>query len=95
MRITYICETCGKTYTDEQAAQNCEAAHKEHEARRQAEIAQEKNLLSAINDATNLYVQRYGKMPVITLTEENEKTMLNEMCRLMYEEGIFGDSTIH
>lgn len=86
MKVNYVCETCGKTYRSEEDAKNCEQKHVEYEKRRQMEITQERDLFNAINSATNLYVQRYGKLPNITLTEENEKILVSEALHMLFND---------
>jgi hypothetical protein len=59
-------------YKDEQSAAQCEMQHKKAEEKKMADIAKEKDLLSAINHGINVYMQMYGRFPQIELTEENQ-----------------------
>ena len=86
MKVNYVCETCGKTYRSEEDATKCEQKHVEYEKSRQMEIMQERDLFNAINNATNLYVHRYGKLPNVTITEENEQILVSEALRMLFND---------
>lgn len=85
MKVSYICEICGKPYGSEPEAKKCEQTHEEIAKKRAEEHEREAKLLEAINNAVNLYVQNYHKMPVIALSEENEEIYVESITQMLSE----------
>ena len=83
MKIGYVCEVCGEMYKDEQSAAACEMKHREEEEKKMAKIAKEKDLRDAINRGINVYMQMYGRLPQIELTEENQKLAIESAMSIL------------
>lgn len=67
--MKFVCEICNKKHDTLQAAEQCEQTHEKERIQRVAKETAE----AKISDAINAFIARYGEVPNIQLTPENEK----------------------
>ena len=73
--MLYCCETCGKRYSTEEEALECERVHKEEKAR-QEELAKEKEIrtndiqksIKNLNKDIEKFFDDYGMYPDVVVT---------------------------
>ena len=71
MKTYYICEICNKHHNTEAEAIECENKHKAEQEKREQETKKKKELVDCINRGINLYIEKYGEIPPITIKEEH------------------------
>lgn len=74
--MKFVCEYCHQQFDDPDLAVECEKAHKEEEEQKKRDIAERESYESTISDAYNAFIAKYKEAPVITLTKENEKILM-------------------
>jgi hypothetical protein len=72
--MKYICEICNTKFDSPAEAERCELTHKEQRQRIAKEAAEIK-----ISNAVNAFISKYGEMPTIHLSDENEAITLTEI----------------
>lgn len=85
-KMLYCCETCGKKFTREEDALDCEKTHKEEKARRE-ELTKQKNEkfkelqndYKTLNEKYLQYIKDYGEYPRIHNGYVNPLERLFEM----------------
>lgn len=77
MKATYTCEYCSHGYETESEALECEQRHKKEDEEKRRAKEEKAERSKAISNLINLYIQRYGEMPDIDITNENMTKAFN------------------
>lgn len=84
--MLYCCETCGKKFTTEEQALDCERVHAEEKAQAEYLKMQKETRINEINEKCNAvisavkeYEKDYKKVPVIKFADKSDYNMLRSL----------------
>ena len=73
--MKYVCEICNEKFDTSAKAEECELKHKREKVKEEMQAATE----AKISEIVNAYITRYKTVPNISITEENQRIILDAM----------------
>jgi len=67
MKVTYICEVCGKTFKTEEGAAECERVHAEKAAKKKAMQEKQREREDEISRLVSEFFKEFKRLPEIKL----------------------------